>query len=259
MSWTAIHYYKRGRGSASGYHHASPSATWEPSHPKKIPGIPPWVAPALMTTVTKQAGDGGGRGRLNVKGESSCELRLELEIQTAFWALFIILGASGTAVTQGCGVVVVGGGGKQKKKGKCIQSDGTVNKRGGRSEDVWRLMNPWMRTLARHAQQKLWVSSTCDEEAAVSKCNKEGLFCFPPRRRHPLCFQQRKWVTGVCRVQVSVRSKLWPHGHQNPGPVPLTSSVSFSVYLYPNLHTSVPRLVDLVLRSRYRFAVNARR
>lgn len=152
-----------------------------------------------------------------------------------------------------------GGGGKQKKKGKCIQSDGTVNKRGGRSEDVWRLMNPWMRTLARHAQQKLWVSSTCDEEAAVSKCNKEGLFCFPPRRRHPLCFQQRKWVTGVCRVQVSVRSKLWPHGHQNPGPVPLTSSVSFSVYLYPNLHTSVPRLVDLVLRSRYRFAVNARR
>lgn len=62
-----IHFSKKPEQRRSATWTMSPllfSSSWEPGQAKRIPGIPAWLGPALMTTVTKQAERRGGGGTL---------------------------------------------------------------------------------------------------------------------------------------------------------------------------------------------------
>lgn len=71
----------------------------EPGQPKKIPGIPLRLAPALMTTVTKQAEGGGGGGGLDVKDIHPVNRALSLKLKQLSERLSSLL-ALWWAVTQ---------------------------------------------------------------------------------------------------------------------------------------------------------------
>ena len=79
----------------------------------------------------------------------------------------------------------------------------------------------WIRLIWTQFVSRIqsWMSARWEVLAVVCQSVTRRESLFPAPQETSLCFQLRKWVMSVCRVQVSVCYKLWPWTPENwPAP-----------------------------------------